>query len=359
MKKIISIVLGLTLVLCLFSALALSSSAANSQILRTYEKANDGDILFLANFKDPAYTANAQGKISGSYVSSEDGKSLTIKGVSGQDQKLNFYGAAFEELVVPADAKVTFVCQVKANGTIGKNNSIGIGGWFVDQYEDPAKWSFYNEYGNWNSVFPEGDNSANRAALSHNNVKQQDYTNGVDAATTDADGYMSMKIEFDGGAKKMTSYYVKDGAWVKNNTYNMNKTNKADAPDYLGVGIYNFYEVVDTTIKNVKFFKGVDLTVAQTDIVENVTPEVTTPEITTPDPTTPDHDCTTTPAPSATPTPTTTPAPTTAAPTTAAPTAAATTAAEEKGCGGTVAIAAIAIVPMFAAAVVIGKKKDK
>ena len=75
----------------------------------------------------------------------------------------------------------------------------------------------------------------------------------------------------------------------------------------------------------------------------------------------------TTPAPTTTPEPTTTPTPTTVPPaavktTTAASTtetpAVSTTVAEEKGCGGTVALAALAIVPMIGTAVVIGKRKE-
>ena len=55
----------------------------------------------------------------------------------------------------------------------------------------------------------------------------------------------------------------------------------------------------------------------------------------------------------------TTKAPTTVAPTTAAPTTAApTTAAEDKGCNNTIALSALAVVPMMAAAVVFGKKKE-
>jgi hypothetical protein len=53
---------------------------------------------------------------------------------------------------------------------------------------------------------------------------------------------------------------------------------------------------------------------------------------------------------------------TTAAPTadatTVAPAAAATTAAPKKGCGGTIALTALALVPMLGAAVVFGKKKE-
>ena len=55
----------------------------------------------------------------------------------------------------------------------------------------------------------------------------------------------------------------------------------------------------------------------------------------------------------------TTKAPTTVAPTTKAPaTEAPTTAAEDKGCNNTIALSALAVVPMMAAAVVFGKKKE-
>ena len=81
----------------------------------------------------------------------------------------------------------------------------------------------------------------------------------------------------------------------------------------------------------------------------------------------------TTPAPTTTAAPTTTPEPTTAAPTTAKPTTAAPTTAaptdapvatttaapkDEGGCGGTIALSALALVPMLGAAVVFGKKKE-
>ena len=67
---------------------------------------------------------------------------------------------------------------------------------------------------------------------------------------------------------------------------------------------------------------------------------------------------TTTAAPTTT--ATTTAAPTTTATTTAAPTTAATTAAEEKGgCGSSISIAALAIVPVLACgAAFVGKKKE-
>ena len=361
MKKIISIALGLALLLSMLSAFALTSSASgNAQVLSTYADAKDGDILFLADFNDSVYTPNAEGKKNVTYTPSADGRELTIKGISGKSEKLNLYGAALEELVIPADAKVTFYCEVKVNGTVGKNNSIGSGGWFIDQFADPEKWSFYNEYGNWNSQFPTGDTSANRSAISHNNIKIQDYTTKVDAATTGADGYMSMKIEFDGAANSIKTYYIKDGAWEANNTFTMNKTNDATKPDYLGVGIYSYYDVVDTTIRNVKFFKGVGLSVDQTSVIPAPAPTEppTTTTATTPTPTGP-NSTVTEPAPTE---PVTTPAPTdpvTEAPTKAPTDAPATEApADEGGCGSTVALSALAIVPMLGAAVVFGKKKE-
>ena len=356
MKKIISITLCIMLVVAALTALALPSSAVNAQVLRAYENANDGDILFLADFNDPAYLPNSSAAKCGQYTPSEDGLELHIKGVQGKDQNLNFFGACFSDLSVPLGAKVTFVCQVKTNGSAGKNNSIGIGGWFIDGKGGPTTWSFYNEYGNWNSEHPE----QNRSALSYNNSKLQDYSTNIDAATVDADGYIMMKIEFDSSAKMMTSYYVKDGKWEMNNLYGMSKANDHGVDDCLGVAIYNFYEVVDTTIKNVKFFKGVDLSVEDVAKVENVTPPVTTTEQTTPDPTNVIHDCTTTSPTTAEPEPVATPEPTTEAPTVATTTALTTpeaTQADDGGCGSSLSLAAITLIPV-GLAVILPKRRD-
>ena len=87
------------------------------------------------------------------------------------------------------------------------------------------------------------------------------------------------------------------------------------------------------------------------------TPPPTTTVITTKPVTTTKPVVTTDPADKTTKAPdaTTTEAPATQAPTQAP---AATTAAEEGGCGGTIALSALALVPMLGAAVVIGKKKE-
>ena len=84
----------------------------------------------------------------------------------------------------------------------------------------------------------------------------------------------------------------------------------------------------------------------QPPVTEPVTPPVTEP-VTPPTTEAPTTEAPTTEAP-------TTEAPTTAAPTTVTP----TTAAEEKGCNNTIALSALAIVPMLGAAVVFGKKRE-
>jgi hypothetical protein len=80
------------------------------------------------------------------------------------------------------------------------------------------------------------------------------------------------------------------------------------------------------------------------------------PEPTTPAPTT--TAAPTTPAPTTTKAATTKAATTVAANATTAAAAAATTAAEKSGCGSTVALSALALVPMLGAAVVFGKKRE-
>ena len=339
--------LGLIMVISMFSVVAINAAEeSDPQVLRRYDYASAGDILFYADFNSEAYKSNSVAQTAAVYTPSADGRELNIAGLPGQDQKENYFGAYFADLEVNKGSEVTMIFQIKSFGAAGKNNSVGIGCWFIDNYSDgDLGWKFINEYGNWTSAYPITETDApNRSAIGCGAHKTQEYTNGIDEATPDADGFITVKIEYKYGnsaaERTVTTYYVKDGAFVKNNTASFDikdVTNKANIPDHLGIGIYNHYEVVNTSIKNVKIFKGLDLSLEQLSITENTTPEVE---------------------------PTTTtkrelPAPVTKAPATEAPAATTTAApADEGGCGSTIALSALAIVPMIGAAVVLGKKKE-
>ncbi len=336
MKKILLITLSLILVFCMTSALMLNTAAeADPQVLREYERASDGDILFYADFNSTAYKTNECATENLIYTPSEDGRSINIVSKADAVQEYNYYGAAFEQLSVPKDAKVTMTFSIQVDGEL-TDNKIGIGGWFVDQ--DPAeadltKWVVYNEYGVWQG-------EASEVRIAESKTGKSDYTKNIVEASPDDSGFITVKLEYDASVakdRKMTTYYLKDGAWVENNTYEL-KIGKAPTLELLGVYIYSHYVTVDATIKDVKLFKGVGLTPEQIAITENTTNEV--------EPTTTAEK--------------TAPPPKTQAPTQTNAPAAATTAAEsEGGCGGTLTIAAVAMIPALATVAFVANKKKE
>lgn len=266
MKCIVSL---LTTVLLLVGMTA-PLSAADSKLIKSYANAKDGDLLYIADFSSTggafAPAPNDLAAQNFTYTVGDKGASVTIKGGKG-DKTKSFWGGIINGLEADATTKYTMTYKVKMNGESGKNNSIGVGGWNVDDY-DPANWVFYNDYGNFNSAFPAGDSTKNRSALSHADVKyNSNYTNGIDAATPDKDGFIWQMIEFDGPANTYRSYSNVNGKWQLNEEQKMAETNDAAKKDNMSIMLYSYYAVVDATIKDVKFFKGTGLTDAQLNYV--------------------------------------------------------------------------------------------
>ena len=346
MKKILSITLGLVLIFSMISALALSTSAAtDSQVLRVYDRASDGDILFYANFKSEAYKMNKSAQEKVDFEISEDGRTLIVdaKSDSGSDNA-SYFGAYFDELTVGKGDKVTMSFQIKSNGFASDkvtptSNSVGVGGWFIDDYmtKDPeAGWNFINYYGNWNCDLPEGTLHRSGIRIA-NKTKLAADANNIEPATADEDGYLSVKIEYDYDKRTVTTFFLQDGAYVQDQTCSMSTTsvvNNVKMDDHLGFAVSAPHVEVEAEIREVKIFKGLGLTPEQIAITENTTPEV-------------EPVATTTKAK---------PAPvvkTTAAATTAAP----VDDQAEGGCGGSLALATVAIVPAIAAVAFVSSKK--
>ncbi len=346
MKKILSITLGLVMILSMCSALMFSASAAaDAQVLREYQRASNADILFYADFNSEAYRMNDIAKEKIDITPSADGREITVKAKegSGSDNE-SYYGAYFEELEVNKGDKVTMFFQIKMNGAAdGKetptSNSVGVGCWFIDDYcaaDKQTDWEFLNEYGNWNCDLPEG--TMNRTSIRcGNTTKLADYQNNVEEATADADGFITIKIEYDYDERTITTFFLKDGAFVQNLTSSMmvtGVTNNVKKADHLGFGLYAPHVEVDATIKNFKIFKGLGLTPEQLAITENTTSEVE---------------------------PTSATEKTYATRPTMAPTTTPTVddTAEEGGCGGSLAFAAVAMIPAVAAVAVVANKKKE
>ena len=347
MKKILSITLGLVLIFSMISALAVNTSAANdAQVLRVYDRASDGDILFYADFNSAAYKQNESAKAKVDFTISADGRTLTAvaKPDSGSDNA-NYFGAYFEELPVNKGDKVTMSFKIKCDGFASDketptSNSVGIGGWFIDDYmeKDAEKgWNFINYYGNWNCDLPSGTLHRSGIRIA-NKTKLASDANNIEAATTDEEGFLNVKIEYDYDERKVTTFFLQDGVYVEDQSSSMMTTaitNNVKMDDHLGFAISVPHVECDATVKDVKIFKGLGLTPEQLAITENTTNEV-------------EPVATTTKAK---------PAPvvkTTAAATTAAPV---DDTASEGGCGGSLALATVAIVPAIAAVAFVSTKK--
>ncbi|MBR6708637.1 MAG: hypothetical protein IKL84_03045 [Clostridia bacterium] len=266
MKRIVSILITALLII----GMTASISAADTKLIKSYADAKDGDLLYIVDFSSTggvfAPIPNELASKNFTYTVGDDGASINIKGGKG-DKVRAYWGGIIEGLVADKTTKYTLTFKVKMNGEAGKNNSIGVGGWKVDE-QDPAAWIFYNDYGNFNSQFPAGDTSKNRSALSHSNYKyNNNYTTGVDAATPDKDGFIWQMIEFDGPANTFISYSNVNGEWILNEAQKMAEANDAATPDHMAVMFYSYYSVVDATVKDMKFFKGIGLTDAQLNYV--------------------------------------------------------------------------------------------
>lgn len=267
MKKLVCLFITATLLA------AAMSLGVHAELYKDYASAADGDLLFIADFRGedvfkPVPSSDAAEAVT--YTSEDEGRTLHIQGKSGYDKNWYFYGGAIKGLKADDTTKYTLVYKIKMSGTAGKDNSAGIGGlsWNIIE-EQPTAWRFFSNYGNYNSVFPEGDDTPNRSALSISMHKvNTEYTNGIEDAVPDEDGFLTCRIDFDGPAGVFKAYAITADGWTLIEEQPMDEINDEYINFYVktqdvGVWIYTYYEVVDCTLKDVKWFKGVDLTAEQ------------------------------------------------------------------------------------------------
>lgn len=326
MKKIITFVLAVTMLL----SSVICISAADASPVKAYADAASGDLLYTVDFRgdsvfEPAPISDAATHFD--FTPSTDGKSITIKGKeTGTDKTSCFWGGTINGLVANKDTYYSMVYKVKANGKAGTNNSVGIGGWITDGNVEGLK--FYNNYGNHNTVEQDDTTGSRRTALSNGSSKLGDYKIWATLKKNyevDADGFVTMLLEFNGPKKNLTSYILADDGSIKNKSDWIKLESKSMTlnakDDNLGVMFYAYYNVIDTTVKEVSFYKE------------------TVYEI-----------------------PVTTPKQTTVATTTVATTAEATTAASTEapsgGCNGSMAMSAIAVIPAIGCALILKKRKE-
>ena len=175
MKKILIAILIATM---LFAAI-IPLSAATASPVKDYATAQNGELLYTVNFKgDSVFTPTALGNAADrfDYIASDDGSELTVKGKesSTMASSQNFWGGTITGLTATTQTQYTMVYKVRANGTVGQDNSIGVGGWIPDadfalsgaDTGATAAKGGYNNYRNHNTIDSKGDTSMRRSALS-------------------------------------------------------------------------------------------------------------------------------------------------------------------------------------------------
>ena len=266
----------LTLLLAAMMLAAVLAVPAYAVLYKSYSAAANGELLYVADFRGenifkPVTHKRTAGGVK--YTPSADGKSLNIKAVSGNNKKEFNWGGAITGLKADKTTVYTLFYKIRMNGKNGQDNSIGVGGlaWYTPE-DSTDLWRFYNNYSNYNSQFND-TTSKNRSALSVNNQKIGSYVNVIDEAVPDADGFISCRIDFNGPANKFSAYALTASGWKKIEEQDMKEKNTdaayqkkyTDANGVYDVGIYlySYYDIVDLDLKDVRYYKGVNLTADQ------------------------------------------------------------------------------------------------
>ena len=327
MKKIIALTLTLVFVLAALTSLTMTASAAE---LDLYTPANEGDVVFTANFHgipgewEPAV-------FMGSPVATPNTEGTEMTFGSSADKSKNYWGAEITSLPLNEETRYTIYYTITRTNV----DSVGV-------YCDTV----YGAYGYAvrNKLMNQGSSLAGHDYVYYANV-------GIDAPAA-ADGEtltQDFALEINGTNYAITLY-------IKNNAgeYVLVDDSGFDAipffnSDYMGLYFYNYYSAHTVTVSNCYIVKG--LSFGSYEIPETTpAPETTAAPETTPAPETtaaPETEAPATEAPA-------TEAPATEAPATEAPVTEAPKA--EGGCGGFVALGVIAA--LIPAAVVVLKKRN-
>ena len=324
--------------------------------LKKYDDAKPGDLLYTVNFNGDAEItlgstgANDMGHMNYTVVENGAGVHITPKTGIPADKMTNLWGGLIKNLEATDQTIYSMVYKAKANGTYAKNNSVGVGGWSISEAGFGKTTGVYNVYANHNTQDANGPSADQRTALSDGILKfgeKIDYdpdgkngykfTKDLPAYDVDDDGYVTALVVFNGKTGKFANYMLKDGAtdlkaeasWIKFDERSMYSALNGTDKNYMCFWTYTYYNTIDTVIKDVQYYK--DALWADPNAVV-VTPPASN---------------------------NTTTAPTTTAPTTTKPATTTAAAEEEKGCGGTITVAGIALVASLGTCAVYVEKKRR
>lgn len=274
MKKLILTLLALAVLL----SLAVPAMAASP--VKSYKDAKDGELLYTVNFNgDEAFTPE---KISNSckyfdILPSTDGSSVEFKGNKWHDAEEGKWsggepmeaGSIWAGKIAGLDADATtyytMTYKIWMNQTDGGANThggagcwAGIGGMFRS---DNSKWySFASNY-----ITKTEANRKFSMKLNTGDMKDADgkVYGDVFAAdfvpATDADGFMTIRLTYDGANKLMTAYILKSGDgskeadWLKlqEAPYEVNASG-----DSMAFAFVSYSSATQCKVKDAKIYKG-------------------------------------------------------------------------------------------------------
>jgi len=258
MKKIISAILSLTMILALVAAMGISVSAAD-----LYESAKDGDVLYEVNFKgddtySPSVFYSAVENVM-DVVVSDDGKSMTATYDAAAAKGRTFFGGTIKGLTYGADKQYTITMKMAVGTYYNDSGALasGNGGVYINMTKNTDAQFFadngYNYtlvgyYGcpNIRHTFSYGAGNKTTSALMSSSAAY--FTTNL--ATLDAEGFVDLT-------------FVVDGMNVKifiNNVYidecNAFTEGMVETAGNLGFTTYLYNEGSTITIKDAKIYKG-------------------------------------------------------------------------------------------------------
>ncbi|MBR3641272.1 MAG: hypothetical protein IKN53_04505, partial [Oscillibacter sp.] len=161
---------------------------------------------------DPYYTpVGVSGNAAGyTFTPSAGGSALTVVGNDyaadgAGTEGATFWGARVKGLAADLTARYTLTYKIKNNSTKA-NSQFGVGGWITDTTK------FWNVWATYNST------AANMLSTVNGNAEivaapAAARTAMRDDADRDANGFLDMKLEYDGPGGTMTVYTMIGGAW--------------------------------------------------------------------------------------------------------------------------------------------------
>lgn len=259
MKRTLSALLTLLMIVCLAASAVSAADAA------------DGDLLYTADFSDAGFKVLGvnDGFI---YEAIEGGAGVTMYSkADNTEDKNNVWGIYLDDLGVQNGEKYTLTYKVRANGEIGKNNSVGLG-MVTSGATDEGGPCVYNFYSNHNTITAEGSLDERRGTFSHGGSKMTDYGYEIKDADEDNDLFITIKQEIDTAAKTVKAYTLIVDKWV----FLQEQPIEITADSKACVMFRLHYAVIDSTFKDVKIFKGIGLTDEQLagPVVEEVADDV-------------------------------------------------------------------------------------